>query len=121
MTAGPLPRERMRPGVEARAADPLQRVTGDPDLARAVFAFAHGMSILELDGRFPPDADLDAAWAKGIAALAGAGRADALTSGAGERRIPKNRDEEDSVPERGEHRPTADRRSAPDTPVPGEA
>jgi hypothetical protein len=27
------------------------------------------MTILELDGRFPPDADLDAAWASGIAGL----------------------------------------------------
>jgi hypothetical protein len=28
------------------------------------------MTILELDGRFPPGADLDAAWAEGIGALA---------------------------------------------------
>jgi AcrR family transcriptional regulator len=69
MTAGPLPRERMRPGVEAAAAAPLIRVAGDPDLARAVWAFAHGMTMLELDGRFPPGADLDAAWAAGIAAF----------------------------------------------------
>ncbi len=72
ITEGPLPRERLQPGVEARAAAPLLRVAGDPDLARAVWAFAHGMVILELDGRFPPDADLDAAWAAGIAAFAGA-------------------------------------------------
>ncbi len=69
ITEGPLPRERLQPGVEARAAAPLLRVTGDPDLARAVWAFAHGMVILELDGRFPPGADLDAAWAAGIAAF----------------------------------------------------
>lgn len=71
MTTGPLPRERLRPGVEARAAAPLVLVLGDPDRARAAWAFAHGMVILELDGRFPPDADPDAAWAAGIAALAG--------------------------------------------------
>ena len=75
MTDGPLPRDRLRPGVEARAAAPLLRVTGDPALARAVWAFAHGMTILELDGRFPPDADLDAAWATGIAAFVEAGSA----------------------------------------------
>ena len=69
MTASPLPRERLRPGIEARAAAPLVRITGDPDLVRAVWAFAHGMVILELDGRFPPDADLDAAWDTGIAAF----------------------------------------------------
>jgi AcrR family transcriptional regulator len=72
MTTGPLPRDRLRPGVEDAAAAPLLRVAGDPDLARAVWAFAHGMTILELDGRFPPGADLDAAWAVGIAAFAAA-------------------------------------------------
>jgi AcrR family transcriptional regulator len=70
MTTGPLPRERLRAGVEALAAAPVLRVTGDPDLARAAWAFAHGMTILELDGRFPPGADLDAAWAAGIAGFA---------------------------------------------------
>jgi AcrR family transcriptional regulator len=68
-TTGSLPRERLRPGVEARTAAPLVRVVGDPDLARAVWAFAHGMVILELESRFPPTADLDAAWAAGIAAF----------------------------------------------------
>jgi hypothetical protein len=29
------------------------------------------MTILELDGRFPPGADLDAAWARGLEAFAG--------------------------------------------------
>ena len=42
---------------------------GDPDRARAIYAFAHGMVILELDDRFPPGADLDAAWAQGLSAL----------------------------------------------------
>jgi AcrR family transcriptional regulator len=69
LTSGPLPRERLRPGVEARAAAPVLAVAGDPDLARACWAFAHGMVILELDGRFPPAADLDAAWSAGISAL----------------------------------------------------
>lgn len=72
MTAGPLPRERLRPGVEARAAAPLLRTVGLPDLGRAVWAFAHGMMILELDERFPPDADLDAAWAAGLTAFGAA-------------------------------------------------
>ncbi len=81
MTAGPLPRERLRPGVEARAAAPIVQAVGDPDLARAVWAFAHGMVILELDGRFPADADLDAAWAAGLAAF-GAGRSDRRCAGA---------------------------------------
>jgi AcrR family transcriptional regulator len=67
VTGGPLPRERMPEGLEAWTAEPVVMAAGgDPDRARAVWAFAHGMTILELDGRFPPDADLDAAWASGI-------------------------------------------------------
>jgi len=73
MTAGPLPRERLRSGVEARAAAPIVQAVGDPDRARAVWAFAHGMVILELDGRFPSEADLDAAWAAGLTAFGAAG------------------------------------------------
>ena len=77
MTTGRLPRERMRPDVEARAAAPLVRVTvGDEHIARAAWAFAHGMVILELDDRFPPGVDLDAAWTAGLEAFAtGIGRA----------------------------------------------
>ena len=70
MTARPLPRDRLEPGVENAAARPLlDALDGDADAARAVWAFAHGMTILELDGRFPPDADLDAAWKRGLAAF----------------------------------------------------
>jgi AcrR family transcriptional regulator len=71
MTDRPLQRERLEPGVEDRAAAPVGEVAGDPDLARAVWAFAHGMTILELNGRFPPDADLDAAWKRGLEAFRG--------------------------------------------------
>ena len=67
---GRLPRERLVHGAEARAAAPVIAAVGnDPDRARAMFAFAHGMVILELDDRFPPDADLDAAWADGLSAF----------------------------------------------------
>jgi AcrR family transcriptional regulator len=70
MTERPLARDRLAPGVEERAAAPIARaVGGDPARARALWAFAHGMTILELNGRFPPGADLDAAWAAGIEAL----------------------------------------------------
>ena len=70
LTEGPLPRERLPEGLEAWAAEPVVAAAGGPDLARAAWAFAHGMTILELDGRFPPDADLDAAWSAGVDALA---------------------------------------------------
>jgi AcrR family transcriptional regulator len=69
MTDRPLRRDLLPEGVEARAAAPLVRVAGDEHLARAVWAFAHGMTVLELNGRFPPGADLDAAWRRGIEAL----------------------------------------------------
>jgi AcrR family transcriptional regulator len=71
MTDGPLPRDRLAPGAEERAMGPVLAATGgDRDAARALWAFAHGMTILELDGRFPPGADLDAAWRHGLRALA---------------------------------------------------
>jgi AcrR family transcriptional regulator len=70
MTERPLRRDRLAPGVEDAAARPLlDAVGGDPDTARAVWAFAHGMTILELDGRFPEGADVDAAWSRGLAAF----------------------------------------------------
>ena len=69
MNNGPLPREHLPPGLEERTAAPVLRVAGSQARARAVWAFAHGMVMLELDHRFPPDADLDAAWQAGIAAF----------------------------------------------------
>ena len=69
MNNGPLPREQLPPGLENRTAAPLVRAAGSQARARAVWAFAHGMVLLELDQRFPPDADLDAAWHAGIAAF----------------------------------------------------
>ena len=70
MTERELDRGLLEPGVEDRAAGPVvEAVGGDRDRARAVWAFAHGMTILELDRRFPPGADLDAAWKQGIDAF----------------------------------------------------
>ena len=70
MTERPLQRDKLSPGVEERAAAPVREAVGrDLDRARAAWAFAHGMTNLELNGRFPPDADLDAAWERGIAAF----------------------------------------------------
>jgi AcrR family transcriptional regulator len=72
MTHRPLPREDLPEGVEAAAAAPVVQVAGgDPDVARALWGFAHGMAALEVACRFPPDADLEAAWRTGISALRG--------------------------------------------------
>jgi AcrR family transcriptional regulator len=65
-----LNRQLLRPGSEQRAAAPVvQAAGGDQDLARAIWAFAHGMTILELNNRFPAGSDLDAAWRRGVEAL----------------------------------------------------
>jgi AcrR family transcriptional regulator len=69
MHDGPLPRRHLPAGVEERAAAPVLRVAGSRARARALWAFAHGMVMLELDQRFPADADLDAAWEAGITAF----------------------------------------------------
>jgi AcrR family transcriptional regulator len=75
MTERPLPREALADGVEARAAAVMIAAAGgDANLARALWAFAHGMAILELNQRFPPDADIDAAWRRGLQALRGQSR-----------------------------------------------
>jgi AcrR family transcriptional regulator len=65
-----LQRPLLLPGSEERAVIPAVRAAGgDRDLARAAWAFAHGMTILELNNRFPAGADLDAAWRRGMASL----------------------------------------------------
>jgi AcrR family transcriptional regulator len=69
MNDRPLRRDLLPPGLEDRAAAPLLAAAGSRARARAVWAFAHGMTVLELNGRFPADADLDAAWESGIRAL----------------------------------------------------
>jgi AcrR family transcriptional regulator len=69
MTDRPLPRERLPEGVEARAGTPLVEAMGSVAAARAAWGMAHGLVMLEITGRFPADADVDAAWAAGIVAL----------------------------------------------------
>ena len=65
-----LDRSLLVPGSEERAVlAALRAAGGDRDLARAAWAFAHGMTILELNSRFPSDADLDAAWSRGMTSL----------------------------------------------------
>ncbi|MEC3913467.1 TetR/AcrR family transcriptional regulator [Nocardia sp. CDC160] len=71
MNYRPLRRDLLPPGLEERAAQPLlDAVGGNQARARALWAFAHGMVSLELDARFPPDADLSAAWTSGLSSFA---------------------------------------------------
>jgi AcrR family transcriptional regulator len=69
-TAGPLPRQDLSSGLEEWAGHPFFLVTGDPWRAQALFSFAHGMVMLELDGRFPEGSDLGRTWDAGAAAFA---------------------------------------------------
>jgi AcrR family transcriptional regulator len=70
--SGHFPRESLPPGLEEWAGNPWFVVTGDPSLAQALWSFAHGMVILELDDRYPPDSDLESTWRAGATAFEGA-------------------------------------------------
>jgi len=74
-TSGPLPRGELTPGLEDWAGEPFLLVTADPSRAQALFSFAHGMVILELDDRFPAGSDLDRTWEAGVAAFSYSDRA----------------------------------------------
>ena len=64
-------RQNLPPGLEAWAGNPWFVVTGDSHRAQALWSFAHGMVILELDDRYPPGSDLDGTWRAGAAAFEG--------------------------------------------------
>jgi AcrR family transcriptional regulator len=68
-THGTLDRGALQAGLEEWAGNPWYVVTGDPALAQAFWSFAHGMVLLEIDGRYPPGSDLAATWAAGVAAF----------------------------------------------------
>jgi AcrR family transcriptional regulator len=68
-TSGSLARERLPEGLEEWAGNPWFVVTGESDLAQALWSMAHGMVILGLDDRYPPGSDLDATWRAGAAAF----------------------------------------------------
>ena len=69
MTERPLPRDQLPSGLEARTAAPLLHAVGGAARARAAWAFIHGMVMLELNDRFPPDGITEQAWKSGIQAF----------------------------------------------------
>jgi AcrR family transcriptional regulator len=69
VTTGDLPRPALTPGLEDWAGEPFYRATADPYRAQALWAFAHGTLILEIDGRFLPGSDLDQTWQAGARAF----------------------------------------------------
>jgi AcrR family transcriptional regulator len=68
-TSGPLPRAELPPGLEDWAGEPFLLATGDPWRAQALFSFAHGLVVLEIDDRLPPGSDLQRTWDAGAAAF----------------------------------------------------
>jgi AcrR family transcriptional regulator len=68
-TCGSLDRGALPAGLEEWAGNPWFVVTGDSSLAQALWSFAHGMLILELDERYPPGSDLDRTWQSGAEAF----------------------------------------------------
>jgi AcrR family transcriptional regulator len=66
ITERPLPPDHEPGAGEVRGIEVVVAATGSIDGARAAWAFAHGMVHLELADRFPPGADVDAAWRAGL-------------------------------------------------------
>jgi AcrR family transcriptional regulator len=71
-TSPDLPRDLLLPGLEEWAGEPFYRAAGEPHLAQALWSYAHGMLILELDRRFYPGSDLDRTWRAGARAFTAA-------------------------------------------------
>lgn len=69
MTSSSFPRDGLLPGLEAWAGEPFFLAVGDPYLAQALWSFAHGTLILELDHRFLEGSDIDRTWRAGTEAF----------------------------------------------------
>jgi AcrR family transcriptional regulator len=69
LTSGELLRAALTPGLEDWAGEPFYRVTGEPYRAQALWGFAHGTLILEIDRRFTPGSDLELTWRAGAEAF----------------------------------------------------
>jgi AcrR family transcriptional regulator len=61
-TSGRIDRSLLTPGLDDWSGEPFYRATGDPWVAQALFAAAHGAVILEMDNAYSNMSDLDATW-----------------------------------------------------------
>jgi len=61
-TSGQIDRGLLTPGLDQWSGEPFYRATGDPHVAQALFAAAHGAVILEMDRAYSDTSDLDATW-----------------------------------------------------------
>jgi AcrR family transcriptional regulator len=68
-TSGPLAREALPDGLDDWAGEPFFLATGDPHRAQALWSLAHGMVILEIDGRYADPSQLDQTWKAAAAAF----------------------------------------------------
>ena len=68
-TSGRLRRDLLPECLEEWAGQPFFFAAGDPYRSQALWSFAHGMVILEIDGRYPDGSDLDRTWSAGAAAF----------------------------------------------------
>jgi len=72
VTSAGFPRTELLPGLEEWAGEPFFLAAGEPYLAQALWAFAHGTLVLELDHRFLEGSDLDRTWRTGAEAFTAA-------------------------------------------------
>lgn len=73
-TTGELDTALLPPGLEEWAGTPFFTVTGDPYAAQALWATTHGLTVLELDRRFPTGTAPDLTWGRAATAyVPGAG------------------------------------------------
>jgi AcrR family transcriptional regulator len=79
ITASSFPRAGLLPGLEEWAGEPFFLAVGEPYLAQALWSFAHGTLILELDRRFLDGSDLGRTWRAGTEAFTAA-RLDSVSS-----------------------------------------
>jgi AcrR family transcriptional regulator len=68
-TSGALRRDLLPECLEEWAGQPFFLAAGDPYRSQALWSLAHGMVILEIDGRYPEGSDLDRTWAAAAAAF----------------------------------------------------
>lgn len=69
-TSGPLRRDLLPADLEDWAGRPFYLATREPHRAQALWSLAHGMVILEIDGRYPSGSDLDRTWRAAASAFA---------------------------------------------------
>ena len=69
-TSGQLRRDLLPEGLEEWAGQPFLFAAGSRFRSQALWSFAHGMVILEIDDRYPAESDLDRTWKAGAAAFA---------------------------------------------------